>query len=224
MSKIRHIGFIKDTRPEPTIYYGSIAGAVDVVGISRRAIYLILDGHRKKTRTGWRKMMDEEYEKYYQPPTPPKKARISKEGDRKMRHWKVLFIKDYEGGKAPKDPSRRFSGSPSEMAKFSGLSYVLLRRLVLTKIGECPETEIPLRSLQGWKVVRVKKRDSPKPERERVWCPEKKKLVTVHKHIPNWKWKNRPSLDEKGVWRNPDGTIAKDYDPEESFKRVKKDE
>lgn len=156
-NKLKHIGIIKPTVPNPLIFWGSKQDVAKKLEITYRAVTEITSGRIKVSRKGYRLMTPEEEILYYQPPKPPKpKNKIPVKFESKC-HWKLTFFKDWKKGDKYPDPSeklRRFSGTPQEFSKHIGCNQGMVYRLINTHLGR-PE-KYKLRSIKGWSIARTR--------------------------------------------------------------------
>ncbi len=147
------------------MFWGSIQEIADFCGITRRSTTSVLNGKTIATKKGFRRMSSQEAIDHYQPPRPPKNKPIFHRKDYASKiHWKITFLKDWDKGEPyPKDSSRMFSGTPQEFTRYLNCNKGLIYRLINTYEG-LPENN-KLRSIQGWKIARVR-RYTVKPTRQ----------------------------------------------------------
>lgn len=176
-NKRSHTGIIRDTVPEPQVYYGCNAECAERMGMTVRNFQYMKAGKYKATSAGWRIMTEEEFAKYYQPPRPPKKAeRYIENIDR--RHWRLWVLKDWKPSDPyPKEKERSFTGTMAEFTKHVGCQGGQVTRLVNTHIG-VPEKH-PLKTYKGWRICRIRKLTGKEIRTRRVWDKEKKAMVYV---------------------------------------------
>ena len=182
-NKRAHIGIIRHTVPEPTVFYGCGAECAKKMGITTRALNYLRAGVNQINKQGWKVMTDEEYAKYYQPPRPFKLPK--KKPSQVKRYWQLVILKDWKKKDPyPKDPERVFSGTMSEFATRIGCQLGQVSRMVDAHMGIIDDA--PLRSLRGWRIARLRKNTGDEVRTRRVWCKEQKKMVYVSKKIRDW--------------------------------------
>jgi hypothetical protein len=180
-NKRAHIGIIRHTVPEPTVFYGCSAECAEKMGITIRALNYLRSGVNKINKQGWKVMTEEEYAKYYQPPR-PYKLPDKKPGSNERKYWKLLILKDWKAGELyPKEKERVFSGTIVEFSKRIGCQVGQVHRMVNAYLGILDD--YPLRSLRGWRIARLRKYTGDEVRTKRVWCKEQKKMVYVKQTI-----------------------------------------
>lgn len=159
----KHLGIIRHTVPEPQVFYGSVGECADKMGISYRSALVLFKGEKEKTRQGWKKMTDEEFNKYYQPPRAPAPSGHNLGITCKDRkYWVITFLKDWKPGDPyPKSKQRIFTGSPSDFTRMMGCNGGIVNRLIRTQQGELKDRQ-KLKSYKGWAIARVRKYSEPK--------------------------------------------------------------
>lgn len=153
----RHLGIIRPTVPHPQIFWGSPQEVADHLGISYRAVYMLINGKTKSTKKGHRMMTPEEELKYYQPPKPTTNTSKKDKTYNPKNNWLITFVKD---GKKSGRPStakdvKTFSGSPQDFVKFIGCNAGQIYRLINTYEGS-PE-KYPLKTIKGWRITRIRR-------------------------------------------------------------------
>lgn len=159
-NKRRHLGVIRPTVPKPQIFWGSPQEVADHLGISYRAVYMLINGDIKSTKKGHRLMTEEEQAKYYEPPKPPVIKKRKSEYNTKQ-NWLITFVNDglKSGRPATKDPSKYFSGSPQDFVRFTGCNSGQVYRLINTHLKE--DEKYPLKTVKGWRITRIRKYSEP---------------------------------------------------------------
>lgn len=155
-NKRTHLGIIRPTVPNPQIFWGSPQEIADHLGISYRAVYLLVQGKTKSTKRGHRMMTEEESAKYYEPPKPRQLTSRKSEYNSK-KNWLITFVRD--GKKSGKvettDPDNFFSGNPQDFVSFTGCNAGQVYRLINTHFGDVEK--YPLKTIKGWRINRVRK-------------------------------------------------------------------
>lgn len=160
-NKKSHFGIIKPTIPKPQIFWGSPQEIADHLGISYRAVYLLVSGKTKSTKKGHRVMSEEEQQLYYQPPKPPTTAKTRSKDYNTKKFWLVTFVKDGKKSGRPEvgDSVEYFSGSPQDFVRFTGCNTGQVYRLINTHSGD--SEKYPLKTIKGWRIARIRRYSEP---------------------------------------------------------------
>lgn len=162
-NKLTHVGIIRPTVPEPEIFWGSPQDVADLLGISYRSAHLLISGKTKKSKIGYRRMTEEEEEKYYEPPKPRKSKPVKSKYSSK-KNWLITFVKD---GKREGRPDTSFpdyevqSGCPQDFVRAVGCNVGQVYRMINTYEGK--SEKYPLKTIKGWRITRIR-RYSEKPK------------------------------------------------------------
>ncbi|NQZ76411.1 MAG: hypothetical protein HRT61_09920 [Ekhidna sp.] len=165
--KPRHEGVICTTKRRgkpPEVFYGSIAEIGRHLGTSYRSAWNIIEVGTK-TRKNWRAMTPEEFEEHYQP---PKEYVYSGKKVNLMANWRITFFKDWKPGDAYPDPKteteRRWSGNPTDFARFAGVPVSTAYNMVKTHRRE--PTLILVHSAKKWRIARIREHSKAVPHRK----------------------------------------------------------
>lgn len=163
-----HIGVIKDTKPDPIVFFGSVTDIAKYLGVTYPTAYALCHQKGKMTSKGWRRVTDEEEVKYYIPPKPIKPRNCTY---KERANWKVTFIKRGEHSIESKKYEDLFSGSIKELQIYLGLDRSSQIHKVLDSHYGISKGS-PVKSVRGYVPYRIRKYS--KPYKKRSWTEIRK--------------------------------------------------
>ena len=164
-----YLGIIKDTKPKPVIYFGSITGIGKYLGVSYSTAHKLCNEPGYKPRGGWRRMTSEEEIKYYRPPPPgsnnlPDKLKL-------RQYWKITMRKRGNKSESSGEFEDIFSGSIEDFKLYIGLDRTSqIHKVLDAHLGQSKGA--PVYSVRGWKPFRIRQYKEAYKRRSRMQIRE----------------------------------------------------